>query len=144
MKKSAVNATTFYADYAANVVYLGQDPAGRAATLARTRTAVTSDAPGVVIEHLTIRGFANLAQQGAIVVGGKDWTVRDSIITANHGVGVMIAQADNAHITGNTITENGQLGLGQYRSKGGHIDNNRIVKNNTAGFLACRLGSGRN
>ena len=134
MEKSAVDATTFYADYSANVVYLGQDPEGRAATLARTRTAVTSDAPGVVIEHLTVRGFANLAQQGAVVVGGKDWTVRDSVITANHGVGVMIAQADKAHVTGNTITENGQLGLGQYRSQGGRIENNRIVRNNTAGF----------
>ncbi len=134
MKKDAVDATTFYADYAANVIYLGQDPAGRAATLARTRTAITSDAPGVVIEHLTIRGFANLAQQGAIVVEGRDWIVRDSVITANHGVGVMIAHADNAHVTGNTITENGQLGLGQYRSQGGRIDNNRILHNNTAGF----------
>lgn len=134
MKKSAVDATTFYADYAANVIYLGQDPAGRAATLARTRTAVTSTAPGVVVEHLTVRGFANLAQQGAIVVGGRDWTVRNSTITSNHGVGVMIAQADNAHITGNAITENGQLGLGQYRSQNGRIENNKILGNNTAQF----------
>lgn len=134
MEKEAVDPTTFYADYAANVIYLGQDPAGRAATLARTRTAISSDAPGVVVERLTIRGFANLAQRGAIVVEGRDWIVRDSVITANHGVGVMIAHADNAHVTGNTITENGQLGLGQYRSQGGRIENNRILNNNTAGF----------
>ncbi|MEC5190383.1 MULTISPECIES: right-handed parallel beta-helix repeat-containing protein [unclassified Arthrobacter] len=134
MKKSAVDATTFYADYAADVIYLGQNPADRAVTLARTRTAVTSSAPGVVIEHLTIRGFANLPQQGALVIAGKDWTVRDSTITSNHGVGIMIAQADNARITGNDIRENGQLGLGQYRSHNGRIDNNRIRSNNTAEF----------
>ncbi|NUU31984.1 right-handed parallel beta-helix repeat-containing protein [Arthrobacter sp. C9C5] len=134
MTKGAVDATTFYADYAANIVYLGQDPAGRAPTLARTRTAIASNAPGVVIENLTVRGFANLAQQGAIVVEGNDWTVQNSTITANHGVGVMIAQADNAHVTGNSITANGQMGLGQYRSQGGRIDNNRIRNNNTAEF----------
>jgi parallel beta-helix repeat protein len=142
MTKDAVDATTFYADYAANVLYLGQNPAGRATTLARTRTAINSTAAGVLIEHLTIRGFANLPQQGAIVVGGKDWTVRDSIVIANHGVGVMIVRADNAHITGNTITDNGQMGLGQYRSQNGRIDNNRIVNNNAAEFWRADWESG--
>lgn len=134
MSREAVDEATFFADYSANVLYVGQDPTGRAATLARTRTAVGSAAPGVVLEQVTIRGFANLAQQGAVVVAGRDWTVRDSVITANHGVGIMIARAENARITGNTITENGQMGIGQYRSPGGRIDNNRILANNTAEF----------
>ncbi|MFE4228300.1 right-handed parallel beta-helix repeat-containing protein [Arthrobacter sp. NPDC056886] len=142
MTRNAVAAATFYADYAANVLYLSQDPTGRAATLARTRTAITSTAPAVSIEHLTIRGFANLAQQGAVVVGGQDWTVRDCTVTANHGVGIMMVEADKARITGNTIVANGQLGLGQYRSQGVRIENNRIVNNNTAEFWRADWESG--
>lgn len=142
MTRNAVGPATFYADYAANVLYLGQDPTGRAATLARTRTAITSTAPRVSIEHLTVRGFANLAQRGAVVVGGQDWTIRDSVITANHGVGLMMVQADRARITGNTIARNGQLGLGQYRSQGVRIENNHIVNNNTAEFWRADWESG--
>lgn len=142
MTRNAVDAATFYADYAANVLYLGQDPSGRATTLARTRTAITSTEPNVSIEHLTIRGFANLAQQGAVVVGGQGWTVRDSIVTDNHGVGIMMVQADKARITGNTIADNGQLGLGQYRSQGVRIENNRIANNNTAEFWRADWESG--
>lgn len=142
MSRDAVDATSFYADYSANVLYLGQDPAGRAVTLARTRTAITSAEPGVVIESLTVRAFANLAQLGAIVIEGDGWTVRDSTITANHGVGILLVESDDTQITGNTIIENGQLGLGQYRSQRAKINNNRILKNNTAEFWRADWESG--
>jgi parallel beta-helix repeat protein len=142
MSKDAVDTTSFYADYSANVLYLGQDPTGRAVTLARTRTAITSTEPGVVIERLTVRAFANLPQLGAIVVEGNGWTVRDSTITANHGVGILLVKSDDTQITGNTIIENGQLGLGQYRSQRAKIKNNRIVRNNTAEFWRADWESG--
>jgi len=142
MSRDAVDDATFFADYSANVIYLGRNPRGQAATLARTRTAIGSTAPNVSVEKLTIRGFANLAQKGAVLVGGRDWTVRNSVITANHGVGIMIVRAENARITGNTITANGQMGIGQYRSVGGRIDNNRIIANNTAEFWRADWESG--
>ena len=142
MSRAAVDDTSFFADYSANVIYLGRNPGGQAATIARTRTAIGSTAPSVVIENMTIRGFANLPQKGAVLVGGKDWTVRNTVVTANHGVGIMIVRAENARITGNTITANGQMGIGQYRSAAGRIDNNRISANNTAEFWRADWESG--
>lgn len=142
MSRDAVDPTSFYADYSSNVLYLGKDPSGLATTLARTRTAITSTEPDVVIEGITIRGFANLAQLGAVTVGGSGWTVRDSRITANHGVGILLVKADDSRIIGNTIVENGQLGLGQYRSQNALITNNRITNNNTAEFWRADWESG--
>lgn len=142
MSREEVDGTTFYADYQANVLYVGSSPDGHTTSLARTRTAISSTAAGVVLEGLTVKGFANLAQQGAIAVGGKGWTVRDSVVTANHGVGIMLVAAEDARITRNTITANGQMGVGQYRSPNGLIDNNRITKNNTAEFWRADWESG--
>ena len=142
MSRGAVDEATFFADYSENVLYVGQNPQGQVATLARTRTAIGSTEPSVAIEKLTVRGFANLAQKGAVLVGGKDWTVRNSVITANHGVGIMIVRAENARILDNTITANGQMGIGQYRSPGGRVENNRITANNTAEFWRADWESG--
>jgi len=138
---AAVKAGTFYADYAADAIYLGSNPAGHAVEMSKTPTAIESNAPGVTVRGLTIEHFASPAQAGALV-SGPSWTVQANEVRWNKSVGLMLVEADNATIDRNLVHHNGQLGLGQYNSLKADLTRNVITHNNTDGFLIADWESG--
>lgn len=133
--RDQVKAGTYFADYSRGSVFV-LPPGGTAPAyeLAKTRTAISSRGNGVRLERLTLKGFANLPQKGAIEVSGPNWVLSGNDISQNHGAGIMLAYGDNALITGNRIHSNGQLGIGQWRSQKARIEDNQILGNNTRGF----------
>ena len=138
---SAVKAGTFYADYAANAIYLGSNPAGHAVEMSKTATAIESGATGVVVRGLTIEHFASAPQAGALV-SGPGWKVTANDVRWNHAVGVMLVKANNTKVDKNLIHHNGQLGLGQYSSAAATVTRNVISSNNTDGFWIADWESG--
>ncbi|NUR99609.1 MAG: right-handed parallel beta-helix repeat-containing protein, partial [Kribbellaceae bacterium] len=138
---SAVRAGTFYADYAANAIYLGSNPAGRDVEMSKTATAIESNAQGVVVRGLTIEHFASAPQAGALV-SGPGWKVTANDVSWNHAVGVMLVDADRTTVDRNLIHHNGQLGLGQYSSAAAAVTRNVISSNNTDGFWIADWESG--
>ncbi|GAB2659390.1 right-handed parallel beta-helix repeat-containing protein [Kribbella swartbergensis] len=138
---SAVRAGTFYADYAANAIHLGSNPAGRSVEMSKTRTAIESGATGVTVRGLTIEHFASAPQAGALV-SGPGWRVVANDVRWNHAVGVMLVKANNARVEKNLIRHNGQLGLGQYASAAATVTRNVITGNNTDGFWIADWESG--
>jgi len=132
---------TFYADYAANAVYLGDDPRGRSVEMSKTETAIESKAGGVTVRGLTIEHFATQPQGGAVVLG-LGWKVLANDIRWNHAVGAMLVNADGAVLEKNLIHSNGQLGVGQYSTLKGTISANEVSGNNTDGFWIADWESG--
>ncbi|TCO35327.1 parallel beta helix pectate lyase-like protein [Kribbella steppae] len=132
---------TFYADYPANAVYLGDDPAGRSVEMSKTDTAIQSSANGVTVRGLTIEHFATPPQGGAIQLG-LGWKVYANDIRWNHAVGAMLVNADSAVLEKNLIHHNGQLGIGQYSTLNGTISGNEVSYNNTDGFWIADWESG--
>lgn len=138
---AAVKAGTFYADYAADAIYLGSNPAGHAVEMSKTPTAIESNQPGVTVRGLTIEHFASPAQAGALV-SGPGWTVKANEVRWNKSVGLMLVKANNARIDRNLVHHNGQLGLGQYNSLKANVTRNVITSNNTDGFWIADWESG--
>ncbi len=132
---------TFYADYAANAVYVGDNPAGRVVEMSKTSTAIQSSAKGVTVRGLTIEHFATPPQGGAVVLG-PGWKVYANDIRWNHAVGAMLVNADGAVLKRNLIRYNGQLGVGQYSTVNGTIAQNLVGGNNTDGFWIADWESG--
>ncbi|MEU4287710.1 right-handed parallel beta-helix repeat-containing protein [Kribbella sp. NPDC026596] len=132
---------TFYADYAANAIYLGSNPAGHAVEMSKTPTAIESSATGVTVRGLTIEHFATPPQGGAVVLG-LGWKVIANDIRWNHAVGAMLVNADGAVLERNHIHSNGQLGVGQYSTLKGTISANEVSYNNTDGFWIADWESG--
>ena len=132
---------TFYADYAANAIYLGSNPAGHAVEMSKTPTAIESNATGVTVRGLTIEHFATPPQGGAVVLG-LGWKVIANDIRWNHAVGAMLVNADGAVLARNHIHSNGQLGVGQYSTKAASIAANEVSYNNTDGFWIADWESG--
>jgi parallel beta-helix repeat protein len=138
---AGVKAGTFYADYAADAIYLGSNPVGHAVEMSKTPTAIESNQPGVTVRGLTIEHFASPAQAGALV-SGPGWTVKANEVRWNKSVGLMLVKANNARIERNLVHHNGQLGLGQYNSLKANVTRNVITYNNTDGFWIADWESG--
>lgn len=137
--RAAVGPGTWFFDYAADMIYVGDDPSGRRVELSVVPAAFQGAADQVTIRGLTIEKFAVPAQQGAIdsrsnnedIVGGSGWSIRDNVVRWNHGIG--IAATTGAIVAGNAVYENGQMGLAA-KGAGVTFENNEVYRNNTAGF----------
>ena len=130
--RQRVRPGRFWADYAANEIWIGDDPAGRVIEVARAAAAIEGAASGVAVEGFVIEKFANPAQRGAVHAEGGGWTIERNEVRANHGTGI---HATGGRVRTNHIHHNGQLGL-LGTGDGQLVEANEIDHNNTAGFSA--------
>jgi hypothetical protein len=130
--RGAVESGTYFFDYNADRIYIGDDPAGR-----KVEAAVASFAfrdgggvEGVTIQNLIVEKYATPASFAAIGYETEpvQWTVQDNEIRLNFGIGVGLSS--NSLLLNNVIHNNGQMGM----AGGG---NNLLVQGNevhTNGF----------
>lgn len=126
-------------DYAADKIYLADNPSGRKVEVSVTRYAFGGRAQHVTIRGLIIEKYAVPAQFGAI--NGADasdvlstaWLIQHCEVRLNHGRGIHTGH--QMHILNNFVHHNGQLGIG---GLGDNIlvEGNEIAYNNYAGFAA--------
>ncbi|MBA3709222.1 MAG: sigma-70 family RNA polymerase sigma factor, partial [Planctomycetes bacterium] len=129
----AVGTGTWYFDYDAQRIVLGEDPQGRQVETSVSESAFSGPAERVMIRGLAIERYAAPAQSGAI--GGRSpgsaWTIDHCEIQGNHGAGIRIAARWSvAHCQ---VRANGQLGIGG-NGDGVVVEDNDIADNNVAGF----------
>lgn len=102
----------YYFDYAADRIYLRDNPAGQTIEAAVSPYAFRSGATGVVIKNLTIEKYAAPIQYGAI--GGDQapigWQISNNEVRLNYGVGILAGS--NSTITDNYVHDNGEMGVG--------------------------------
>jgi hypothetical protein len=127
-----VGPGTWYFDYAADRVYLGSDPAGHVVEISVLPHAFSGSASGVTIRGVVIEKYATPAQQGALQGNAtRGWTVEDSEIRLNHGIG--LRTGPGMRVLRNRIHHNGQMGIGG-SGDGVLVEANEIDHNNTLGF----------
>jgi parallel beta-helix repeat protein len=133
---SAVGHGTWFFDYDADRIYLGDDPTGR-----RVETSIVQSAfeatgepiEGVTIASLTIEKYASAGNTGAILApNARNWTIAENEIRWNHATG--IACGAGSRVVGNRIHHNGQAGIGGYKAADVVIEGNDVAYNNTAHF----------
>jgi len=133
---SALGPDEFFFDYAADTIYLAEDPGEARVSVTTTQTFVrgSTKSPNVVIRGLVIEGFANPAQTGAVDAGGASgWVVAGNEVRHNHATGIIVA--DHGRVRSNFVHHNGQQGVGA-TGEGVLIENNEFSFNNTVGFAA--------
>ncbi|HZF67024.1 MAG TPA: right-handed parallel beta-helix repeat-containing protein, partial [Gemmatirosa sp.] len=130
----------WYFDYAADKIYLADDPAGHTVEASVTAQAFAGPASNVTVRGLVVEKYANPAQAGAIDAGrGAGWVVRDTEVRLTHGTGIRIGT--RAQVVGNNVHDNGQLGVGGVGDNA-LVENNTIAYNNRAGYDAGWEGGG--
>ena len=123
----------WFFDYAANKIYLQDDPAGRLVETSVGRHAFAGFSQDVTIRGLTIEKYANPAQSGAINgPGGVNWVIDTNLVQLNHGAGIVFG--DGAQILQNRVLRNGQIGLKTPAANNVIVEGNGIAFNNYAGY----------
>lgn len=133
-------------DYANNIIYFHDNPAGHVVETSVVPSAFDSTANNVTISQLTIEEFAVPVRLGVIEMSGNasltqgiNWTVKNCEILRNHGSGVR--PNFGMHILNNYIHNNGAIGIAggtatnattQSTPSGIVISNNTISYNNYA------------
>lgn len=126
-----VVAGTWFYNYATNVVYVGDNPAGHLVELSVAENAFKSAVGHVTIYNLVIEKFAVLVQHGAIEDSGTTggWNVHHTELRYNHGRGVTVGNA--WHLHHNNIHHNFQMGIGGGGTNS-LVDFNAIAYNRSA------------
>jgi hypothetical protein len=129
-----VRPGTWHFDYGADRIYFADNPSGKRVETSVARAAFSGNASDVTIADLTIEKFANPAQAGAIAgESSTGWTVRESDIRFNHGIGLRIGH--RMKVLGNRLHHNGQMGIGGVGDNV-LVEDNEIAYNNIAGYEA--------
>ncbi len=134
---AAVTTGTFFFDYTADRIYVGDDPAGHVLEGAATQYAFyQSGQTGVTIQGLIVEKYANPAGSGAVgrTALGDNWVLSGSVVRYNHGGGVKIGYPHPCQVLNNYIHHNGQVGIVGSGATGTLIQGNEIAYNNTAGY----------
>jgi hypothetical protein len=120
----------WFFDYAADRIYMWDDPTGHRVETSVTPFAFGGHASNVTIQQLIIEKFATPVQTEA-VRGGAGWRIDRTEVRWNHAIGVQMA--DRRVIIWSNIHHNGQLGIG---GTGTHalVEANDIAYNNTIWF----------
>jgi len=119
----ALTATSWWYDYANNLIVIGGNPLGHSVETSVTLTMfapAANQANRVTVKNLTVQKFASQNQGGggidpsygsaAVTSSGADWVVEGNFVAFNHSVG--IRAGFGMQVIGNVTTQNGQLGIG--------------------------------
>ena len=131
MSQAALAPGRFYEDFAANRVYVRDNPNGHLMEQAWATYVVRSANAGVTVENLVVEMAANAEQTGAVEAAGANWTVQFCEVRYCHGSGLHLNGAGSKE-RHNRTHHNGQLGQGGYAAAT-HEDS-EIDHNNTRGY----------
>ncbi len=111
MSLSAVGPETWYFDYAADLIYMGRDPAGHTMEASVTDNAFSGSATSVTIDDIIFEKYASRAQHAPIEgQASTNWVVRNIESRLNHGSG--LRTGDGMQVLNSYFHHNGQQGVG--------------------------------
>ena len=85
---SKVVPGTFYFDYAADKIYIADNPTGHTIEAGKLTDAFHGSATNVTVQNLVIEKYDPPIQDGAIQ-GGQGWTIQDNEVRLNYAVGII-------------------------------------------------------
>lgn len=133
----AVGAGDWFFDYAADRIYVGDNPAGHTVVTQLTGSAFLPSANNVTLHNLTIQFYASALTEG-IIDPGNGWTMTGNTVRWNQGIGMRVETDTLA--SGNFIYSNGRLGAGgggvqNVRQATGIVfEDNELYENNAAHY----------
>lgn len=122
----------WYFDYAADKIYLGDDPTGRRVETGVTPYAFGGSASGVTVRNLVIEKYAAPAQAAAVQGDNTTgWVIEDVRVRQAHGTGIRMG--DRWIVRRSRVDHNGQLGIAG-GGVGSLVEDSEWDHNKTLGF----------
>lgn len=149
--KAAVGPGKWFFDYAADRIYIGDNPSGKKVETSTIRNAFAGYVNNVTIKNLTVEKYASPTQSGAIQAGfgpGAQtiwivgWKIDSVIARLNHSSGVAYSFSDGFELKNSKMLYNGQQGILGATGKNILIENNEIAYNNNIHYDFLWEGGG--
>jgi hypothetical protein len=122
----------WYFDYAADKIYLGDDPSGRKVETGVSAYAFGGSASSVTLRNLTIEKYAAPAQAAAVQGDNTTgWLIEDVRVRQSHGTGLRMG--DRWVVRRTRVDHNGQLGIAG-GGVGSLVEDSEWDHNKTLGF----------
>jgi len=126
-----VGAGEWFFDYAADRIYVGDDPTTHFVETSVVGNPFAGSATGVTVRGLVFEMFANTSQTGAVENRGANWLIDDNEIRWNHGAGVGVATATGTvRVRNNYIHHNCNYAIVGGGGEGITVDGNELAYNN--------------
>ena len=131
---SLVGPGKWYFDYAADKIYLADDPTGKTVETSVLPYAFSgSGVNNITIQGIIIEKYATPANQGAVNgQGTSGWLVQNNELRSNHGAGVRLG--NSMQVLNNKINSNGLEGVNSANISHSLVEGNEIAYNNTAHY----------
>jgi Bacterial Ig domain len=145
---SALSSSKWWFDYTNDIIYFHVNPSGQTIETSVLATMFNpspsgGQANGITLNNLTIEEFAaNIGSAGGIdpafggspgYTNGINWTVENSYITLNHGIGVRMGAG--MLVENSVSTANGNIGVGGGPATGAALTlSGDVVKGNTLSY----------
>jgi hypothetical protein len=140
MNKTELKPGTVWEDYAADQVWLADNPASHRVEVALATAAVLGESRNVHVKGFIVEKFANSAQTGTIEGRSPGWNIVANEVRLNHGVGLGTI---GGKMLRNHTHHNGQMGMGG-QGRNQVVADNEIDHNNTLDFdLGWEAGGGK-
>jgi hypothetical protein len=125
----------FYVDYAAQKLYIGDDPNGKTVEAATQERALTIGGPKLHAGGSSVRGLGFVHYQLGVNVAASRVVIEDCtfVWNANNGLNFGKPSAD-CIARGNTFTANGSTGMSALGTPRLRVERNLISYNNVEGF----------
>lgn len=141
--RAEVVAGTFFVDYAAAKLYVGDNPSGRTVEAStRTDAIYVNTSPNSVVRGLGIKHYATPVAKVAALKGFADnVTFENNVVTQNAMTGLSVIGHDGK-VRNNTATDNGQLGLHAHKADRLLMSGNLVQRNNAERFVMGQAAGG--
>jgi hypothetical protein len=136
---SQVGPGSWFFDYAADKIYLGQDPTGKTVETSVTPRAFGGTSGNVTIRGLVVEKYASPLTFSAIQVEGSNWVIEDNEVRYNHAIGIETGGATIARR--NKTHHNLQLGMAG-TGNNALVEDNEISYNNYPQQIDYSWGAG--
>jgi hypothetical protein len=141
---SEVGPGTWFFDYSADRIYIGDDPEGHVVETSVASYAFYGNRSRVTVRNLTVEKYANRTQHGAIHprIGFAEppeagdlsygWLIENVEVRLNHGAGIQLA--NDMTVRRSRIIRQGQIGIRGAGTNNVLIEQNELAYNNDAGY----------
>jgi parallel beta-helix repeat protein len=140
---SQLNAGEFYFDYAADKIYLLDDPSGHKVEASYVPEAIrgfSTYQTNVTIRGLLVEKFANWpTDKTAAITTGDGWLLEDNEVRLNDGVGIQAGTG--SVVRDNVVHDNGRLGIATAFAHGVLIEGNEIAANDANDYSFSNAGA---
>jgi parallel beta-helix repeat protein len=139
---AAVKAGTFFVDYGAQKLYIGDNPSGKDVRASDISVAFTTYAANTVVRGITFQRFATqVKDMGAVRLNGTGDQLENVAVNDTASTGVAIGNS-NAVLSHVTMIGNGLLGIETNYADGMTIDRALVTGNNDQHFNQAPVAGG--